>query len=121
GRFFPLHDLTHFAVESELGHSRGFYGLVAEGWNLTDFGKPWPRGPVPAEAGAAEFTVGFLDRERAAGVCWTAEQFNTAAATYFAERGEPFPFVLSDAELDRVRERRRVLFAQWAALPPGET
>ena len=44
GRFFPLHDLTHYAVESELGHSRGFYGLVAGGWNLTDFGKPWPRG-----------------------------------------------------------------------------
>jgi hypothetical protein len=30
------------------GPAGGFYGLVAEGWNLTDFGKPWPRGPVPA-------------------------------------------------------------------------
>ncbi|MDF2775439.1 MAG: hypothetical protein K0S86_4940, partial [Geminicoccaceae bacterium] len=38
GRFFPRHDLTHFAVETTLGHRRGFYGLVAEGWNITDFG-----------------------------------------------------------------------------------
>jgi len=31
GRFFPLHDLTHYAVETVLGHTRGFYGLVAKG------------------------------------------------------------------------------------------
>lgn len=53
GRFFPIHDLTHYAVETVLGHRRGFYGLVAEGWNVTDFGAPWPRGgfrrmPIPA-------------------------------------------------------------------------
>ena len=28
---------------------RGFYGLVALGWDLSDFGKPWPRGPLPDE------------------------------------------------------------------------
>ena len=67
-RFFPLHDLTHYAVETVLGHTRGFYGLVAEGWDLTDFGSPWPRGPLPPEALVSEFIVGFLDRERGAGV-----------------------------------------------------
>lgn len=44
GAFFPPHDLTHLAVESTLGHRRGFYGLVAAGWDLGDFGAPWPRG-----------------------------------------------------------------------------
>jgi len=62
GRFFPLHDLTHFAVETILGHTRGFYGLVAEGWELTDFGNAWPRGPLPPVALVVEFIVGFLDR-----------------------------------------------------------
>src|SRR5215207_7563384 len=33
GMFFPRHDLTHFAVETVLGHRRGFYGLVADGWD----------------------------------------------------------------------------------------
>jgi hypothetical protein len=42
--FFVAHDLTHFAVETILGYRRGFYGLVAEGWALSDFGTPWPRG-----------------------------------------------------------------------------
>ena len=32
--FFPLHDLTHYAVETELGFRRGFYGLIAEGWDI---------------------------------------------------------------------------------------
>src|SRR5512134_3109631 len=60
-RFFPLHDMTHYAVETVLGHQRGFYGLVAEGWDLTDFGTPWPRGPLPADAEPTEFIVGMFD------------------------------------------------------------
>ena len=38
GGFFAVHDLTHYAVETTLNHKRGFYGLVAEGWDLGDFG-----------------------------------------------------------------------------------
>src|SRR5256886_13477123 len=83
-RFFPLHDLTHYAVETVLGHRRGFYGLVAAGWDLTDFGQPWPRGPLPPEALGSELLVGFLDRERAAGgEEWPATEFNATAVTYF--------------------------------------
>jgi len=81
GRFFPLHDLTHYAVESVLGGRRGFYSFVAQGWNLTDFGVPWPRGPLPVDALTLELVVGFLDRERAAGVEWSAADFNESAAT----------------------------------------
>src|SRR3989454_11044850 len=87
GRFFPRHDLTHYAVETILGHLRGFYGLVAEGWDLTDFGQPWPKGPLPVEALASELIVGFLDRERAAGVEWSASDFNASAETFCAQRG----------------------------------
>ena len=31
GLVFPPHDLTHFAIETELGYTGGFYGLVADG------------------------------------------------------------------------------------------
>ena len=34
--FFALHDLTHFAVESTLGFRDGFFGLVAQGWDIDD-------------------------------------------------------------------------------------
>src|SRR5437867_2764580 len=121
GRFFPLHDLTHYAVESVLGERRGFYSLVAEGWNLTDFGKPWPRGPLPVDALASELVVGFLDRERAAGMEWSAAEFNEGAATFYAQRGLQGSCIISDDELQRIREKRRELFARWNALPPGQT
>src|SRR5437773_11708904 len=75
-RFFPRHDLTHYAVETVLGHHKGFYGLVAAGWDLSDFGTPWPRGKLPKDANLSEIIVGFLDRERASGERWAAADLN---------------------------------------------
>lgn len=120
-RFFPFHDLTHYAVETVQGYSRGFYGLLAEGWDLTDFGNPWPRGPLPVAALAAELLVGFLDGERAAGLEWPAAQFNTTAATYFAQHGLSGACVVTDDDLRRIREKRRELFTWWTALAAGGT
>ena len=39
GRFFPLHDLTHYAVEQTLGFPRAFYGLLAEGWAVAEISR----------------------------------------------------------------------------------
>jgi len=121
GAFFPLHDLTHFAVETELGYGKGFFGLVAEGWDITDFGRPWPRGPLPAQALLAEVLVGFLDQERAAGELWSADELRTSTAAYASQSGVALKADLSDADLQRIRARRGALFAQWSALGAGET
>jgi hypothetical protein len=109
GRFFPLHDLTHYAVETVLD-LRGFFSLVAEGWDFGDFGKPWPRGPLPAEAHVVEQVVGFLDTERASGREWAAADLHVVA-----------PYVFGEEDLRRVRDVRRELFACWEALPEGDT
>lgn len=119
GRFFPLHDLTHYAVETTLGHRRGFFGLVASGWNLTDFGAPWPRGPLPSDLDPAELIVGLLDVERAGGEIWSAADFAAQMATYCAARGVAAPPELTDDQLARIRRLRAELFARWHALPPG--
>lgn len=122
GRFFPWHDLTHYAVETVLGRAHGFYGLVAEGWDLDDFGAPWPRGPVPWEAGAVELVVGLLDAERSGGVYWTAAEFNQGAQAHLVAQGdrEHEPPVLTEDDLIRIRAARARVFAQWVALPPGQ-
>lgn len=121
GRFFPIHDLTHYAVETVLGHRRGFYGLVAEGWDLTDFGAPWPKGRLPLDLDPSELIVGFLDAERAAGVQWSAADFNDKAEKYFGEHQLPGISRISSDELRRIRALRDELIARWHALPPGET
>jgi hypothetical protein len=119
--FFVAHDLAHYAVETILGHRRGFYGLVAEGWDLSDFGSPWPRGKLPADAEPAEVIVGFLDAERANLERWSAGDFNSRAALYYEQHELANPPVLDDAALDRIREYARRLRAQWAALPEDGT
>jgi hypothetical protein len=122
GAFFPLHDLTHYSVESVLGFRRAFYGLVADGWDLTRFAERGIAAQIPAEAELAEVIVGFLDVERATGVVGSADDFNWKIQSYFDSHERPVPsFRMTDDTLARIRAMRGELFVKWRALPPGET
>jgi hypothetical protein len=118
--FFPRHDLTHYAVETTLGHSQGFYGLVSSGWDLSDFGTPWPRGKLPPEASVSEMIVGFFDLERSTGERGTAGDLNQLLADYCAENGLPQQRRLSEDDLAKVRAKRAELFVRWDAVAPGD-
>ncbi len=118
GRFFPLHDLTHYAVETVLRHRRGFFGLLADGWEIGDFGAPWPKGPLPSDMDPSEMIVGLLDAERHQGLRFTVAELNEPSNGH-AVRGALG--TLSDADLERVRALRAELFAMWEALPAGDT
>lgn len=122
GMFFPRHDLTHYAVEAALGRSQSFFGLLAAGWDLSDFEKPYRKGAVPPEAMASEVLVGLLDQERASGTAWSAVDINASIVEYFAVRGidSPIPLI-TEADLKSIRNLRTELFARWQALAPGET
>jgi hypothetical protein len=117
--FFPKHDLTHYAVETALGHRQGFYGLVSAGWDFSDFGSPWPRGRLPVEAGISEMIVGVLDMERRTGERATADELNQKLAEYSVENGLPQQRQLTEEDLARVRAKRAEVFAEWEAVQPG--
>ena len=121
-RFFVQHDLTHFAVETVLGHARGFYGLVTEGWNLSDFNAPWPRGRLPRDIDPTENFVSLFDSERATGRAWTAGEFNAALAQiHAAQPGSPASRPVTETELGKIRAEITRLRAAWEALPVGDT
>jgi len=126
GAVFPPHDLTHYAVETVLGIRRAFYGLIAEGWEIEDFTTPWPRGPLPPEAGEVEVIVGALDMERMQGARMTAEAFAAQRAVQAeARRGVGRPVAemtrtLTDVDLEAIRACRDALLERWRALPAGE-
>jgi hypothetical protein len=107
---FAHHDLTHYAVETTLGFRRGFFGLIAEGWEIEDTTGKGARGALPPEAGAVEQIVGLFDAERASVTIWTAEEFNGFGL---------LPRPLSEDEIASVRKRRGELFARWAEVPAG--
>jgi hypothetical protein len=119
--FFPVHDLTHYAIESVLGLRQAFWGTMADGWDFGDFGSPWPRGRMPNEPQAllAECIAGFLDRAALTGQD-DAASLNAHVAELFAQRGMAPPRTVTDAEFARIREMRRELAARWHALPAGE-
>jgi hypothetical protein len=121
GAFLPLHDLTHYAVESALGFRDGFHGLLAAGWDISQTEGKSPRGAPPAEALAVEHLVGMLDAERSSGGEWAATDVNREAALYAGGGGRPAPRALTDEELGRTCTRMRDLFHRWAALWPGES
>jgi hypothetical protein len=120
-RFFPLHDLTHYAVETELGFARGFFGLIAEGWNIDETTGKTARGALPNEALEVEYIVAAFSAERAGGAGVSASEFNQLGATFASAKGMPPPGQLSDEDLARVRSRFDELAAKWRALPRGET
>ena len=105
GYAFPPHDLTHYAVETTLGFRHGFYGLIAEGWDISDFGTPWPRGRVPAEAAEVERLVSAFQMQR----------------TPLADPASPDIAGVTPEDSDQVRTLCRELLARWSTLGPGET
>lgn len=119
--FFPVHDLTHFAIERTLGYRRGFYGLIAEGWEIADTEGKGARGPLPSDAIEVEHLVGMMDLERAGAACWTADALNAQAVTFAVDGGRPAPRLITDEELARVRSCARELHARWARIAPGES
>jgi hypothetical protein len=121
GRFFPLHDLTHYCVESVLGFDRGFYGLLAEGWDISDFGKPENRGQDFSQAGLVEVVVGMFDLERMSGERGDADDLAAKITSYYESRDLPRPdIVVTQTQIDDVRALRANLFECWRELPAGE-
>lgn len=122
GVFFPFHDLTHYAVETVLVFRRGFYGLLAEGWDLSSFGEPGTKSRLPEDASLAELIVGFFDLERMTGNAASADEFNEKIRDYFADNSLPSTqFRLDQEQLASIRRRLDDLFARWRAVPAGET
>jgi hypothetical protein len=125
GEFFVHHDLTHYAIETTLGLRGAFYGLLASGWEFTDFGTPWPRGKMPedalADAALAEFLAGAFDLERATGTRVEADAFNAMLAQGCEAAGIPDPHSIRDEDLALIRATYSELIGRWRAVPPGET
>lgn len=119
--FFPVHDLTHCAVESVFGFTEAFFGLVASGREIDDFQQKGAAAWLPTEAMWAECMVGLFDMERATGQMLDAAAFNTALADALRNGNAP-PFrPVTDGELGRVRALRGALSVRWHATAPGET
>ncbi len=119
---FVAHDLGHYAVETVFGYRLGFFGLVAQGWDLstTDFGRdprtkaryPWPDGAQEP----VEYVVSLIQRGPQAGIC-TADALREALRLYWGRVPDGF----DDGRIARARREVARLEGLWAAVPAGGT
>ena len=118
--FFSYHDLRHFAVEATLGLRKGFYGLIADGWDIADTTGKGARGKLSAASVFVEHTVGLFERERAGGAPpLSASEFNVQIDAMMGT--DPDRSAFTDAQLTNVRNRTEELHNQWAGIPVGST
>jgi len=104
----PIHDF--YVVESYFGFSRGFYGLLAEGWNIDDF-ETGARGPIPADAALPERLAGAVSMNVATPHRYSASDINFTV-------GQD---AVTESQLSEMERTLANLCSQWRALPPGET
>lgn len=111
-----LHDLVHFAVETEAGLGDSFYGRLARGLG---YGELAAAGDPAGELLATERVVGAVQGAWRRG--YAPEPLAQALRGYFEQLGEAAPAWLGAGLLQRVGERLRQLEGQWRALPFGQT
>jgi len=111
-----VHDLAHFALESEAGLLQSFYGRLASG---TAYGQLTMASAGGEELLATERIVGGLQGMLKQAL--PVDRFLAAMGDAFAAHGERLPPWCTPTLIARVQERMRQLNGEWRALPFGET
>jgi len=115
-RSFLIHDLLHFAVESEAGLRGSFYGLLDRIGGYAELSVN--AGGLGGEVQITEMVVGALTGALAAPV--EAEGLATSVSAYIADCGLRAPRWLTPAFVETVFERMRRLQGEWKATQFGQ-
>lgn len=120
------HDLAHIAIEKSLDLKQSFFGLIAAGYNISDFELTEDEKPqlikdieLSEEAIITEHMVNLLMVERFND--GQQEAFIPQLMTILDERTLEFPSYLTENNLALVRSAYNQLIAQWQELPIGQS
>lgn len=120
--FGATHDLAHFVVETTLRTRAGFYGLLADGWDISDFERKGAAREIPDAAIAIECVIGQLTNYVFQGTAPAADEFNWLVAEALrAVRPAATAPMFDDATLHTMTAQVRALTLRWRELPPGGT
>lgn len=112
-----LHDLVHFAVESEARLADSFYGRLARGVQYAQLTHPDPKPADEDELMATELVVGPLQSAWRKGT--PPALFADTLRSYLAAIGAPVPAWFDTAFVQRAVARVTALDGQWRATPFG--
>ena len=114
-RGFVRHDFAHYVIETTLGLSNAFFGLVAKGYDIPDFSEPKSTRPfeIPIAATNLEPVVALLQADSADGEMGREGLFECYSTSLSVN--------VTDTQLGVMRQRLRVLLKRWRDLQPGES
>jgi hypothetical protein len=117
-RSYLVHDLLHYAVESEARLHGGFWGNLAAGKTLAQMNDRSGAGmsDVAGEMGAIERIVGAMHLTTKGR---SSHEIVGGVRRYYESIGEEAPAWLTDALVDAVQARMRQLQGAWRATPRG--
>jgi hypothetical protein len=116
--FGPLHDLAHFVIETELGLAGGFYGLLNQEHDITDFEEDADRSWINDEGRYAEAVVMTLQYVYHSVA--EASRFNEMVAETCGTLSVPSGPAFSDEKIGALCRRYKALVERWRQLPPGD-
>ena len=120
-----LHDLAHYAVEQSLGLEEAFYGLLAEGFDISDFELPKEQRPqrlqtanLPPESIQTEHLINLLMTELQYGS--PLPDFLAQFESILTQHGLPPMGQLTSERLEAIRRLITDLRSQWSGISFGE-
>jgi hypothetical protein len=118
-RSLLLHDLVHYAVESEAGLKGSFYGILAKIGGYQELSVNGGAA-LGGEIAITERIVGALQGALARDD-FDEATFQAEVTDYLSLFDDPRPRWFTPAFVAAVRERMRQLEGRWKATPFGET
>jgi hypothetical protein len=118
--FFIRHDLSHFAIESTLGYTTAFYGMINAGTELSDFTNKQKRDALSftREAMLAETTANLFLMDLMQG---RVNNFNKVQQEAMKTSVPSIsPVSMNEEQINAVRNALRQLISQWENLPAGQ-
>lgn len=116
------HDLAHYLTETALGYTQAFYGLLSQGWNISDFEKPREKRPTPLlpsnlphEALITEHIVNMLMVSLQSDAEIT--HISASLTEIVEEAGFKLPSELDLSRFLMLRSQLKELLEKWHALP----
>ena len=119
-KFFILHDLCHYAVETTLSLKRAFFGMLANGTDITDFGLPKEQRTIEltSETLFAEHLVNLIVIDNTQGRM--NNLIEVFKETYY-DAGTALLNSINEGKLEDVRNNYASLIQQWQSVPERES